>query len=224
MKTMNIILMGGPGSGKGSMAERILEKYPLVHIATGDLLRKNASQGTELGKQAKTYMDLGALVPNEITYQILEAGMADVGPDQGILLDGFPRNMEQAKKLDEIFERIGREISLVIQVDLDDETIVERTGKRRVCTECGASYHLEFKAPKIDDVCDRCGGKVVQRDDDKPEAVHVRLKTYYRETQPVTELYDERGLLKHLDNSGSLDGSRAKLESILDAYQADQAD
>lgn len=221
MKTMNIILMGGPGSGKGSMAERILEKYPLVHIATGDLLRKNASQGTELGKQAKAYMDQGALVPNEITYQILEAGMADVGADQGILLDGFPRNMEQAEKLDEIFERIGRDISLVIQVDLDDDTIVERTGKRRVCTECGASYHLEFKAPKVEGICDRCGGTVVQRDDDKPEAVNVRLKTYYRETQPVTDLYADRGLLKHLDNSGSMEDSRAKLEDILEAYQAE---
>lgn len=220
MKTMNIILMGGPGSGKGSMAERILEKYPLVHIATGDLLRKNASEGTELGKLAKTYMDQGALVPNDITYQILEDGMAKVGEDEGILLDGFPRNMEQAAKLDEIFERIGREISFVLQVDLDDETIVERTGKRRVCSECGASYHLEFRAPKVEGVCDRCGGKVIQRDDDKREAVQVRLETYYRETEPVTDLYDERGLLKHLDNSGSLEDSRAELERILDAYQA----
>lgn len=218
MKTMNIILMGGPGSGKGSMAERILEKYPLVHIATGDLLRKNASEGTELGKLAKTYMDQGALVPNDITYQILEDGMAKVGEDEGILLDGFPRNMEQAAKLDEIFERIGREISFVLQVDLDDETIVERTGKRRVCSECGASYHLEFRAPKVEGVCDRCGGKVIQRDDDKREAVQVRLETYYRETEPVTDLYDERGLLKHLDNSGSLEDSRAELERILEAY------
>lgn len=221
MKAMNIILMGGPGSGKGSMAERILENYPLVHVATGDLLRKNASEGTELGKQAKVYMDQGALVPNDITYQILEDGMASVGPEEGILLDGFPRNMEQAAKLDEIFKRIGREISFVLQIDLDDEIIVERIGQRRVCSECGASYHLEFKAPKVDGVCDRCGGKVIQRDDDKPEAVQIRLKTYHRETKPVTDLYMERGLLKRLDNSGALEESHAKLDDILEAYQAE---
>ena len=212
---MNIVLMGGPGSGKGSMAEMITAKYPLVHVATGDLFRKNLSENTELGQKAKAYIEKGQLVPDDITYEILADGMAQVGDDEGILLDGFPRNMEQAKKLNEIFADLNREISFVLFVDLDDETIIRRTSQRRVCNDCGASYHLEFRPPSKEGVCDRCGGEVIQRKDDQPETVKARLETYHKETSPVVDYYKEKGLLRVLDNRGTLEESQAKLEEIL---------
>ena len=141
--------------------------------------------------------------------------MAQVGDDEGILLDGFPRNMEQAKKLNEIFADLNREISFVLFVDLDDETIIRRTSQRRVCNDCGASYHLEFRPPSKEGVCDRCGGEVIQRKDDQPETVKARLETYHKETSPVVDYYKEKGLLRVLDNRGTLEESQAKLEEIL---------
>ena len=179
---MRIIMLGAPGAGKGTQAKKIAEKYGIPHISTGDIFRANIKNGTELGKKAKTYMDQGLLV-----------------------LDGFPRTIPQAECLTAALEKLGSKIDYAIDVDVPDDNIVNRMSGRRACLKCGATYHIVYAAPKVENVCDTCGENLVLRDDDKPETVSKRLKVYHEQTQPLIDYYTKQGVLKTVDGTAALD-------------------
>ena len=196
---MYLILMGLPGAGKGTQAEMIKEKYDIPHISTGDMFRLAIKEGTELGKQAKAYMDEGALVPDEVTNGIVEERLQKDDCDKGFLLDGFPRTIPQAEALDEITKKIGKEIDYVIHVDVPAEKLIERLTGRRVCPTCGATYHVVNKPPKVEGVCDRDGTKLIQRDDDTAETVEKRLSVNIEQTKPLLNFYEQKGVLVTVD-------------------------
>lgn len=198
---MKIIMLGAPGAGKGTQAKMIAEKYQVPHISTGDIFRANIKNGTELGMEAKKYMDQGLLVPDELTVKILLDRVAKEDCKDGYVLDGFPRTIPQAKVLEEALEKLGEKIDYAIDVDVPDENIVRRMSGRRACLKCGATYHIEHVPPKAEGVCDTCGSDLVLRDDDKPETVQNRLKVYHDQTQPLIDFYSERGVLKTVDGT-----------------------
>ena len=187
---MNLILMGAPGAGKGTQAERISEKWGIPAISTGDILRSAIKDGTELGKTAKSYMDAGKLVPDDIVIGIIKEYLTSEKCRKGFILDGFPRSIPQAQALD----AMGVRIDAVLSIEVPDEKIVERMSGRRVCT-CGASYHTAYKPSKKEGICDKCGAELYIRKDDAPETVEARLKTYHAQTEPVKEYYAQKGLL-----------------------------
>ncbi|MCD6381521.1 MAG: adenylate kinase [Candidatus Aenigmarchaeota archaeon] len=187
---MKLVLLGPPGSGKGTYSSRLAKELGIPHISTGDLLREEVSKGSELGKKAKEYMDKGELVPNEIVLEILKQRLQQPDCEKGFILDGFPRNLEQAKILDEITE-----IDKVIYLDVPDEIIIERLSNRRICKKCGAIYNLKTMPPKVPGKCDICGGELYQREDDKPEVVKNRLVVYRENTTPLINYYKEKGIL-----------------------------
>ncbi len=187
---MKIVMLGPPGSGKGTYSSRLSKKLGIPHISTGDLLREEVSKGSDLGKKAKEYMDKGELVPNEIVLEILKQRLQQPDCEKGFILDGFPRNLEQAKILETITK-----IDLVIYLDVPDEIIIERLSNRRICKKCGAIYNLKTMPPKVPGKCDICGGELYQREDDKPEVVKRRLETYRKETTPLIQYYREKGIL-----------------------------
>lgn len=191
--------MGLPGAGKGTQAEMIKEKYDIPHISTGDMFRLAIKEETELGKQAKAYMDEGALVPDEVTNGIVEERLQKDDCDKGFLLDGFPRTIPQAEALDEITKKIGKEIDYVIHVDVPAEKLIERLTGRRVCPTCGATYHVVNKPPKVEGVCDRDGTKLIQRDDDTAETVEKRLSVNIEQTKPLLNFYEQKGVLVTVD-------------------------
>jgi adenylate kinase len=198
---LNLILLGPPGAGKGTQAERLTEDFNLPYFATGNILRKAVADGTDLGRQAKRYMDAGELVPDDvITGVIIEALQSDEARD-GFLLDGFPRTLPQADALGEALERLGRKLTGVLLIDVDDDEVVRRLSGRRTCVKNGHTYHVELDPPKRDDVCDQDGSRLVQRDDDKPETIRKRLAVYHDQTEPLVEYYDDRGLLRRFDGS-----------------------
>jgi adenylate kinase len=200
---LNLILVGPPGAGKGTQAERLTRDFGLPYFATGNILRQAVAEGTELGKKAKEYMDAGELVPDElIVGVILEALESDEAQD-GFLLDGFPRNVEQAEALGAALDKVGRRLTGVLLVDVPDEEVVRRLSGRRTCVKAGHTYHVEFDPPKRADVCDQDGSRLVQRDDDKPETIRRRLDVYHRQTEPLVDYYDERGLLRRFDGTRS---------------------
>ena len=193
--------MGPPGAGKGTQAERLTEDFNLPYYATGNILRKAVADGTELGRQAKEYMDAGGLVPDDVIIGvILEALKSDEASD-GFLLDGFPRTVPQADALAEALEQAGRRLTAVLLIDVDDEEVVRRLSGRRTCSKKGHTYHVEFDPPKHDDVCDQDGSKLVQRDDDKPETIRRRLAVYHDQTEPLVAYYEDRDLLRRFDGS-----------------------
>jgi adenylate kinase len=196
---LNLILFGKPGAGKGTQATRLREDFDLPYIATGDMLREHRDKETELGKQAVEYMNNGDLVPDELVIEMIMEEIEREG-DDGFLLDGFPRSVGQADALGEEIERRGRRLTAALLIDADDETVLKRITGRRQCSN-GHVYHVEFDPPKHEDVCDRCGKPLIQRDDDKPETVKKRLDTYRRETEPLVEYYEERGLLRRFDGN-----------------------
>ena len=207
---MKIIMLGAPGAGKGTQAKRIAEKYTIPHISTGDIFRANIKNGTELGKKAKEYMDQGALVPDELTCDLVMDRIQQDDCKNGFVLDGFPRTIPQAEALDEALNKIGQKMDYAIDVDVPDENIVNRMGGRRACLSCGATYHVEFNPTKAEGICYACGAQTVLRDDDKPETVQKRLTVYHDQTQPLIDYYKKQNILK------SVDGTQP-MEAVFDA-------
>jgi adenylate kinase len=198
---LNLILLGPPGAGKGTQAGRLRDDFGLPYIGTGDLLREHKANGTELGEKAKEYMAKGELVPDDLVIEMILEKVEDEG-DDGFLLDGFPRSVPQADALAGALERKGRRLTAALLIEAPDDVVVERISGRRQCSN-GHVYHVEFDPPKHEDVCDRCGKPLTQRDDDKPETVTKRLDTYRKMTEPLVEYYDERGLLRRFDGNRS---------------------
>jgi adenylate kinase len=199
LSELNLILLGPPGAGKGTQAERLTDDFSLPYIGTGDLLRKHKEDGTELGLEAAEYMDKGELVPDDLVVRMILAEIDERGRD-GFLLDGYPRSVEQADALAEALEDNGRSLSAVLLIDVDDETVIQRLSGRRQCRN-GHVYHVLFNPPKNDGFCDLDGTKLVQREDDKPETVKNRLVTYHEKTAPLIDYYDDRGLLRRFDGT-----------------------
>nr|MBQ8253850.1 adenylate kinase [Lachnospiraceae bacterium] len=198
---MKIIMLGAPGAGKGTQAKMIADKYSVPHISTGDIFRANIKNGTELGMEAKKYMDQGLLVPDELTVKILLDRVAQDDCKDGYVLDGFPRTIPQAKVLDDELTKLGETIDYAIDVNVPDENIINRMSGRRACLACGATYHITHVPPKQEGICDRCGKELVLRDDDKPETVKNRLEIYHEQTQPLIDFYTEKGVLKTVDGT-----------------------
>ena len=198
---MKIIMLGAPGAGKGTQAKMIAEKYGLPHISTGDIFRANIKNGTELGKEAKEYMDKGLLVPDELTVRLLLDRVAQDDCKNGYVLDGFPRTIPQAEVLDEKLSELGEKVDYAVNVDVPDENIVNRMSGRRACLNCGATYHIVSIPPKKEGICDVCGSELVLRDDDRPETVQNRLKVYHEQTQPLIDFYEKKGVLRSVDGT-----------------------
>lgn len=198
---MKIIMLGAPGAGKGTQAKMIAEKYGIPHISTGDIFRYNIKNGTELGKEAKKYMDQGLLVPDELTVKILLDRVAKDDCKNGYVLDGFPRTIPQAEVLEEALTKLGDRIDYAINVEVPDENIVKRMGGRRACVNCGATYHIEHVPPKKEGICDNCGSELILRDDDKPETVKNRLSVYHKQTQPLIDFYNGKGVFRTVDGT-----------------------
>jgi len=212
---MKIIMLGAPGAGKGTQAKMIAEKYSIPHVSTGDIFRANIKNGTELGKQAKEYMDAGKLVPDELTVKILLDRVAQDDCKNGYVLDGFPRTIPQAEVLENALNELGDKIDFAVNVDVPDENIVRRMSGRRACLKCGATYHIEHIPPKQEGICDTCGSELVLRDDDKPETVQNRLKVYHEQTQPLIDFYTERKVLKTIDGTKDMKEVFADIIAIL---------
>lgn len=212
---MKVIMLGAPGAGKGTQAKRIADKYGVPHISTGDIFRANMKNGTELGMEAKKYMDAGQLVPDELTVKILLDRVSQDDCKNGYVLDGFPRTIPQAEVLDKALAELGDHVDYAIDVDVPDENIVRRMSGRRACTGCGATYHIEHVPPKAEGICDRCGETLVLRDDDKPETVQNRLKVYHDQTQPLISYYTNKGILRTVDGTKDMEDVFAAITEIL---------
>ncbi len=212
---MKIIMLGAPGAGKGTQAKRIAEKWQIPHISTGDIFRANIKNGTELGKEAKQYMDQGLLVPDELTVKILLDRVAQKDCENGYVLDGFPRTIPQAEVLDKELAKLEDAIDFAINVDVPDENIVNRMGGRRACLSCGATYHVQFAAPSKEGICDKCQSELVLREDDQPETVKKRLGVYHEQTQPLIEYYTKKGILKSVDGTQDMEEVFLSIVKIL---------
>lgn len=214
---MKIIMLGAPGAGKGTQAKQIADKYQIPHISTGDIFRANIKEGTELGMKAKTFMDQGALVPDELTVALLIDRIQKDDCKNGFVLDGFPRTIPQAEVLDKTLTEMGEKMDYAIDVDVPDENIVKRMGGRRACINCGATYHIVNIPTKVEGVCDKCGSETVLRDDDKPETVQKRLRVYHEQTQPLIDYYKNQGILKTVDGTRPMSDVFASIVEILGA-------
>ncbi len=212
---MKIILMGPPGAGKGTQAEKLVELYQIPHISTGDMFRKAQKDGTELGLKAKSYMEQGQLVPDEVTVGIVKERLAEDDCKNGFLLDGFPRTVQQADALDGILKELGMALDRVINIEVDKGLLVDRLTGRRVCRACGATFHVINKAPKVEGVCDKCGGELYQRNDDKVETVSNRLDVYAAQTAPLIEYYQSKDIMSSVDGSKSMEDVLANIRSVL---------
>ncbi len=213
---MNLILLGAPGAGKGTQAKLIVSKYGIPQISTGDMLREAVAKQTELGKKAKEYMDKGELVPDEVVIGIVKERLAQPDCEKGFILDGFPRTLKQAEALDGILDELGKKIDAVINVAVPEEEIVRRIVNRRTCRNCGAVYHLIYNPPQEPGKCDKCGGELYQRDDDKEETVKERLRVYKAQTEPLIDYYSKKGLVYNVDGTKSIEEVFKEIEEILD--------
>ena len=212
---MKIVMLGAPGAGKGTQAQRIAEKYGIPHISTGDIFRSNIKAGTELGKKAKSFIDQGLLVPDEVTIGMLLDRIHEADCKNGYILDGFPRTIPQAESLTEALAANGEAIDFALNVDVPDANIVNRMAGRRACLKCGATYHIVANPPKKEGICDICGKELTIRKDDKPETVKDRLATYHAETEPLKGFYEARGILSSVENKGSIDATNAAVMEVL---------
>lgn len=212
---MRIIIIGPPGSGKGTQARRISDKYGIPHISTGDILRDAVRRGTDLGLKAKTYMEKGELVPDEIVNDIVKERLSMEDCVNGFILDGYPRNIAQAEKLDQILRESGKTIDVVIYLVVDDDEVIRRLTSRRICPNCGAVYNLLISPPRKDELCDTCGAKLVQREDDREDVVKARLNLYKRTFEPLLKYYETRGILVKLDGSKTINEVWAQIDGIL---------
>ncbi len=214
---MKIVMLGAPGAGKGTQAERIAEKYQIPHISTGDIFRANIKAGTELGKKAKSYMDQGLLVPDSLTVDLLMDRISQPDCKNGYILDGFPRTIPQAESLKAALSEKGESLDFAVNVDVPDENIVARMSGRRACPKCGATYHIVYAAPKQEGICDKCGAELILRDDDKPETVQNRLKVYHDQTQPLIEYYTGENILHTVDGTQDMEKVFEDIMNILGA-------
>ncbi len=214
---MNIVLLGPPGAGKGTQAKKIQEHYSIPHISTGDILRENINNNTSLGQKAKSYMSRGELVPDELLITIIKDRLSKKDCAKGFLLDGYPRTIPQADALQLILTESNRKLNAVLNISVDDKELIRRLSGRRMCT-CGASYHMVFNPPKKDEICDVCGRKLYQRDDDKPEAVRNRLMVYKKQTQPLIEYYGKKSILRTIDGGNGISHIFEEIKKVLDEY------
>ncbi|MBR5659846.1 MAG: adenylate kinase [Lachnospiraceae bacterium] len=212
---MKIIMLGAPGAGKGTQAKLIADQYQIPHISTGDIFRANIKNGTELGKKAKSYMDQGLLVPDELVVDLVVDRVAQDDCENGYVLDGFPRTIPQATALDEALIKKGTGIDYALNVDVPDENIIRRMSGRRACVNCGATYHIVHIPTKVEGICDRCGSELILRDDDKPETVQKRLNVYHEQTQPLIDYYSKAGILVSVDGTKDMMEVFADIEKIL---------
>ena len=213
---MNLIFLGPPGSGKGTQAKMLVDKYGIPQISTGDILREAVKEGTPLGKEAKKYMDEGKLVPDEVVVGIVRERLKEPDCTKGFILDGFPRTIPQAEALDKTLQEMGKGIDHVLSLEVDKEELVRRLSGRRTCKKCGAMYHIIFDPPKKDGVCDRCGGELYQRDDDKEETIRERLRVYEEQTAPLIEYYRKKGLLRPIDGVGKIEEIFARIRETIE--------
>jgi adenylate kinase len=200
---LNLILFGPPGAGKGTQADRLRTDFGLPFISTGDMLRENVKQGTDLGKEAQKYMDAGELVPDDVIVKMAGERIKGDDAQDGFILDGFPRTVEQGKALDKLLTELGRRVTAALLIDVPDEEVVRRISGRRVCVKSGHNYHEDFDPPKREGVCDQDGSRLIQRDDDKSDVVQNRLRVYHDQTEPLIHYYDERGLMRRIDGTRS---------------------
>lgn len=209
---MRIILLGAPGAGKGTQADSIKAKYPVAHISTGDILRANVQQGTPLGNSAKEYMNAGKLVPDEIIIAMMEKRLQEADCKEGFMLDGFPRTIGQAEALAGMLENLAIKLDAVVSLEIDDDTVVSRLTSRRVCKQCGEIYNTVLKPSAREGICDKCGGDVIQRDDDKESVIRNRLSVFHQQTAPLINYYADKGLLVTVDATGGKDAVLKILE------------
>ena len=213
---MKVVMLGAPGAGKGTQAKMIASKYNVPHISTGDIFRANIKEGTDLGKKAKSYMDQGLLVPDELVVDLVVDRLQQEDCSNGYVLDGFPRTIPQAEALDAALSKLGTKLDSALDIDVADEFIVNRMGGRRACITCGATYHVVNIPPKTEGICDTCGGELVLRDDDKPETVVKRLSVYHEQTQPLIDYYKNSGILVTLDGTQDMNDVFTSICSVLD--------
>ncbi len=214
---MNIILLGPPGAGKGTQAKKIAENYGVPHISTGDILRENISNNTPLGMKAKSYMSRGELVPDELLITIIKDRLSRKDCANGFLLDGYPRTIPQADALQMILTESNKRIDVVLNIEVSDEELIKRLSGRRMC-KCGASYHVIFNPPEKDGICNLCKGKLYQRDDDKEEAIKNRLIVYKKQTQPLIEYYNDKGLIRRIDGGKDISEIFDDIKTVLERY------
>lgn len=212
---MKIIMLGAPGAGKGTQAKKIAVKYAIPHISTGDIFRANIKNDTELGRKAKTYMDQGALVPDELVVDLIVDRFKNPDCANGYVLDGFPRTIPQAEALDNALIAIAEKVDFAINVEVPDENIINRMSGRRACVGCGATYHIKYNPTKVEGICDSCGEKLILRDDDKPETVKKRLSVYHEQTQPLIDFYSKKGILAEVDGTKDMDDVFNAIVNIL---------
>ena len=209
-----IILLGAPGSGKGTQAKKMTTSFGIPQISTGDMLREAVKNGTEMGRKAKVYMDQGGLVPDEVVIGIVRDRLREKDCDKGFILDGFPRTIPQAQALDRAIKELGKEITSVLSLEVDEEEIMERLSGRRTCAGCGAMYHVRFNPPKAEGRCDKCAGTLLQRDDDKEETIRTRLVNYKKSTEPLIDYYRKTGKVHAVKASGEIDAIFANISGI----------
>jgi adenylate kinase len=213
---MNIVFLGPPGAGKGTQAKILIERYGIPQISTGDMLREHRAKGTELGKKAQEYMDKGQLVPDEIILGMVKERLSQPDCQKGFILDGFPRTVAQAEALDKLLSEMGKKLDFALALIVPDDLLVERLTGRRTCKNCGMMYHIKYKPPKVEGKCDVCGGELYQRPDDNEETVRNRLKVYHEQTAPLIEYYKNKGILREIDGSKSIEEITQQLISILE--------